>query len=158
MEGLRVGSAGFCWGGKYTILLGQGRKYGDGGGSESGSGGLEGKGLIDAAFVAHPSKMAFPSDWEKIAVPFSMAIGDVDLGIGIEHVREIEGVLEGKKKRAGNEDGGGGEERENASEVVVYEGAKHGFAIRGDWDDEGQRKSAEEAQEQALKWFVKWSV
>lgn len=85
-----------------------------------------------------------------------MAIGDVDLGIGIEHVREIEGVLEGKKKRAGNEDGSGGEEKENASEVVVYEGAKHGFAVRGDWEDEGQRKSAEGAKVQALKWFVKW--
>lgn len=142
MEGLKIGSAGFCWGGKYTILLSQGEKYAGGGRKD----------LVDGAFVAHPSKMAFPSDWEKISTPFSMAIGDVDLGIGIEHVREIEGVLEGKMKRARN----GVEEMENASEVVVYEGAKHGFAIRGDWEDEGQRKSAEGAKEQALKWFAKW--
>ncbi|PVH78538.1 dienelactone hydrolase family protein [Cadophora sp. DSE1049] len=132
MEGLKIGSAGFCWGGKYTILL----SHGENGESI----GRKGKGVIDAAFVAHPSKMAFPSDWEKISVPFSMAIGDVDLGIGIEHVREIQG---------------GGKD---VSEVVVYEGAKHGFAVRGDWEDEGQRKSAEAAKGQALGWFGRWLV
>ncbi|KAK0111710.1 hypothetical protein ONS95_002053 [Cadophora gregata] len=140
MAGLKIGSAGFCWGGKYTILLSQKQD------------GKDGRRLIDAAFVAHPSSMAFPSDWEKIAVPFSMAIGDVDLGIGIEHVREIQGVLEGKMRGEGQR----GEERKNVSDVVVYEGAKHGFAIRGDWKDEEQRKSAEGAKGQALEWFAKW--
>ncbi|KAH7386538.1 hypothetical protein BKA64DRAFT_145508 [Cadophora sp. MPI-SDFR-AT-0126] len=152
MEGLKVGSAGFCWGGKYTILLSQGE--GDG---EGEVGNIKGENLIDAAFVAHPSKMAFPSDWEKIAVPFSMAIGDVDMGIKIEHVREIQGVLE-KKMKGGVGEGASVSKDEYVSEVVVYEGAKHGFAIRGDWEDEGQRKSAEAAKGQALGWFARWLI
>lgn len=43
-------------------------------------------------------------------------------------------------------------------QVVIYEGAKHGFAVRADPADEGQTKSANEAKEQALRWFGKWLV
>ncbi|KAG4443882.1 hypothetical protein IFR05_000648 [Cadophora sp. M221] len=141
---LKIASAGFCWGGKYTILLSHDRveDLNPRDGNRNGNGK---EALIDCAFVAHPSKMAFPTDWEDIASPFSMAIGDVDLGIGIEHVRQIQGVLEG-------------EGRGVEAEVVVYEGAKHGFAVRADPGDEGQAKSAEGAKEQALRWFGRWLV
>lgn len=39
------------------------------------------------------------------------------------------------------------------SEVVVVEGAKHGFAIRGDKASEEQVKQEEVAFEQAVKWL-----
>ncbi|KAL5332035.1 hypothetical protein ACEPPN_001578 [Leptodophora sp. 'Broadleaf-Isolate-01'] len=143
-QGLKIASAGFCWGGNYTILLSHDRaedtKPGNGNENGSGKGGP-----LDCAFVAHPSKMTFPTDWENIARPFSMAIGDVDMGIGIEHVRQIQGVLEAEGRSA-------------EAEVVVYEGAKHGFAVRADPGDEGQAKSAEGAKEQALRWFGRWLV
>lgn len=123
---LKLGSAGFCWGGKYTILLAQQPN------------------LIDVAFTAHPSKMAFPEDWDKVQKPLAVAIGDVDLGIKVEMVRDIKTLLEGETKPKGQ------------NEVVIYEGAKHGFAVRADPKDEKQGKSAEAAFKQAVSWFTKW--
>ncbi|CAG8980117.1 hypothetical protein HYALB_00012758 [Hymenoscyphus albidus] len=121
---LPIASAGFCWGGKYTILLAQRTE----------------PALIDCAFTAHPSKMNFPHEYKKVKIPLSIAIGDVDMGIPIEMVKKIKGLLE---EMEGNE-------------VVVYEGAKHGFAVRADPNDKGQVKSAGEARAQALKWFGRW--
>ncbi|OBT91118.1 hypothetical protein VE02_00084 [Pseudogymnoascus sp. 03VT05] len=118
---LGLGSAGYCWGGKYTIHL------------------CQEEGMVDAGFAAHPSKMAFPEDWEKVCRPLSVAIGDVDMVIGIEDVRKIEGLMAGRK--------------DVESEVRVYEGAKHGFAVRADPRDEGQTRSAVESQRQSLEWF-----
>jgi dienelactone hydrolase len=125
-KSLKIGSAGFCWGGKYTILLSQEPA------------------LIDVGFTAHPSKMKFPEDWDKVQKPMSIAIGDVDLGINIEMVNDIKTLLEGQSKPKGQ------------NEVVIYPGAKHGFAVRADPKDEGQAKSAAEALKQAVYWFGKW--
>lgn len=84
--------------------------------------------------------MKFPDAYAKIKVPISIAIGDVDMGIPIKLVNEIKELLEEKER----------------NEVVVYEGAKHGFAVRADPKDEGQTKSAVEAKGQALRWFGRW--
>jgi len=127
-KSLKLGSAGFCWGGKYTILLSQQPD------------------LIDVAFTAHPSKMTFPEDWDRVQKPLSVAIGDVDLGIKIEMVNDIKTLLEGQSKPKGQ------------NEVVIYPGAKHGFAVRADPKDEGQTKSAGEAFKQAIAWFTQWMV
>jgi dienelactone hydrolase len=121
---LKVGSAGFCWGGKYTILL------------------SHEEGLIDVGFTAHPSKMKFPEEWAAVKKPLSVAIGDVDMGIKIDMVKDIKGLLEKKE--------------DVPCELTIYPGAKHGFAVRSDPKDEGQTKSAREAEEQALAWFTKW--
>ena len=48
------------------------------------------------------------------------------------------------------------EKKKDQNEVVIYPGAKHGFAVRADPKDEGQMKSAGEAQVQAISWFAKW--
>jgi dienelactone hydrolase len=125
-KSLKIGSAGFCWGGKYTILLSQEPN------------------LIDVGFTAHPSKMKFPEDWDKVQKPLSIAIGDVDMGIKIDMVNDIKPLLEGESKP----------KRQN--EVVIYPGAKHGFAVRAPPTDEGQTKSGVEAMKQAIAWFEKW--
>jgi dienelactone hydrolase len=124
---LKVGVAGYCWGGRYTILLAQKEN------------------LVDAAFTAHPSKMEFPTEWDKIQKPISVAIGDVDMGIKIDMVRDIKKLLEEMKDGKRNE-------------VVIYEGAKHGFAVRANPEDERQTKSQGEAKDQAIRWFTRWFV
>ena len=121
---LKVGSAGFCWGGKYTTLLC-----------------LEDN-LIDAGFTAHPSKVKFPEEYEMVKKPLAIAIGDVDMGINIAMVKKIKALLEKKE--------------DVQCEVTIYPGAKHGFAVRADPKDEGQTKSAAEAEKQAISWFTKW--
>ncbi|PQE25993.1 Dienelactone hydrolase protein [Rutstroemia sp. NJR-2017a BBW] len=120
--GLPLGSAGLCWGGKYTTLL------------------CQEDDLVDAGFTAHPSNVKFPDDWAKVKKPLSVCIGDVDKAVGIEEVKQIKALLEEKE----------------ATELVILEGAKHGFAVRADPADEGQMKSAEIAKKQALAWYSKW--
>ena len=121
---LKIGVAGFCWGGKYTILLSHEPN------------------MIDVGFAAHPSKMKFPEEWDAVKKPLSAAIGDVDMGIKIDMVRDIKALLEKKE--------------DVPCELTIYPGAKHGFAVRADPKDEGQTKSAVEAEDQALAWFTKW--
>jgi dienelactone hydrolase len=123
-SGLKLGSAGFCWGGKYTTLLCHEEK------------------MIDVGFTAHPSKMKYPQEWDMVKKPLSIAIGDVDMGINISMVRNIKTLLE-KKEHV-------------ECEVTIYPGAKHGFAVRANAKDEGQSKSAVEAEKQAVSWFTKW--
>ncbi|RDL29944.1 Uncharacterized protein BP5553_10571 [Venustampulla echinocandica] len=122
---LKLGSAGFCWGGKYTILLSQ---------TED---------LVDAGFTAHPSKMKFPNDWDKVQKPLAIAIGDVDLGINLKMVKDIKKLLEDMKPKEQNQ-------------VVIYPRARHGFAVRANPEEEDQVKSAVEAKDQALAWFWRW--
>jgi dienelactone hydrolase len=126
-ESLKIGSAGFCWGGKYTICLAQEPN------------------LIDVGFTAHPSKMKFP-EWDRVQKPLSIGIGDVDTGIKIDMVKDIKTLLEGETKPKGQ------------NEVVIYPGAKHGFAVRADPRDDGQTKSAGAAMKQAIDWFTRWLV
>lgn len=120
-QGLRLGVGGYCWGGKPAVNLAHGE-------------------LVDCVYVAHPSGLALPDEIEKIRVPFSMAIGDVDMVMGIGEVEKAKAILERKG--------------EVPSETVVYPGAKHGFAVRGDPGDEKEKEQGIEAEDQAVKWFA----
>ena len=121
---LKIGSECFCWGGQYTILL------------------CHQDNLVDAGFTAHPSKMKFPDDYDKIRRPLSFAIGDVAIGMKIGTVKDVKNPLEEKMAKGQNE-------------VTIYPGAKHGFVVRADPTEEEQVKSAGEATSPAILWFAK---
>jgi len=42
------------------------------------------------------------------------------------------------------------------SEVVVYPGAHHGFSVRGDINNETEKKQKDEVAQQAFNWFNKF--
>lgn len=138
---LKIGAAGFCWGGLHAVKLAHNtpssrvHRYG----SESG----EVKPLVDAVYTAHPSGLKLPADVETVTIPLSIAIGDVDFVMKIAEVEKARDIL-GKK----------GDDHE----VVVYPGGKHGFAVRGDPKDPKQKQLADQAKEQAVRWFSKWLV
>lgn len=52
----------------------------------------------------------------------------------------------------------GGEAGGVECEMVILEGAKHGFAIRTHPDDEVEMEMALRAEDQALAWFGKWLI
>ncbi|KAI9742199.1 MAG: hypothetical protein M1818_004099 [Claussenomyces sp. TS43310] len=137
---LKIGVAGFCWGGKFTVLLAQDAPSSrvHKAGSEAG----EPHSLVDAAFTAHPSLLQVPEDITPVSVPLSIAIGDVDMALKKSLVEQAKEILE--KKKAGDH------------ECIIYPGAKHGFAVRGDPDDPRQKELGEQAETQALSWFAKW--
>ena len=64
-QGLPLGVGGYCWGGKPAIDLAN-------------------TDLIDCAFIAHPSALSVPADFEKVRVPLSLAIGDADIVMGVK--------------------------------------------------------------------------
>jgi dienelactone hydrolase len=137
---MKIGAAGFCWGGKYTVLLAQdmpsSRVHRQG--TEAG----QLQRLIDCGFTAHPSLLDVPEDIDGVTVPLSIAVGDVDMAMKADLVYKAKEILE--KKKAGDH------------EVVVFPGAKHGFAIRGDPSDPKQKEFGDQAEVQAVSWFSRW--
>ena len=71
----------------------------------------------------------------------SYAIGDDDTVMNMQQVRQLQKVLNDKQ--------------EVDSEVVIYPGAKHGFAVRASRTkpDAQETIQAEEAEKQAIAWF-----
>lgn len=82
----KVGVVGFCWGGRYAILA-----------ANKPFSGLEGKG-VDAAYACHPSLVSIPGDFESVAVPLSLALGDQDSLLGEKEVGEIREVMARKQR------------------------------------------------------------
>jgi dienelactone hydrolase len=129
---LKLGAAGFCWGGRYTILLCGGRGLSAIDAPEP---------LIDCGFTAHPSLVSVPKDIEAVKLPLSVAVGNEDSAMKGPLIQQMKEILEKKK---------------DDHECVIMPGAKHGFAVRIDPKDAFQNKYAEQAEGQAVDWFSRW--
>ena len=133
---LRIGVAGFCWGGRHTVLLAHDvEKTSDG------------RSLIDAAYTAHPSMLSVPADINAIKLPISMSLSTADGALPLAKAKETESILN-KKDSTRHEIYLGG----------IFEGAKHGFAIRGDPKNEKETEVGMAAEDQAVSWFLKQLV
>jgi dienelactone hydrolase len=88
--------------------------------------------------------LKIPSDIQKVKKPMSVAAGSLDKRYPKEQVNETEAVL-----RAKTEAGGA------VHEVVWYEGARHGFAVRGSETDKVENERGLQAEAQAVSWFQK---
>lgn len=93
---------------------------------------IAGKG-VDAAYACHPSLVSIPADFDPVVAPLSLALGDQDSLLGNKEVDQIKDVL--AKKQTGEQ----GEK--SVSEIRVYEDQVHGFALRGDWSSEKDKKA-----------------
>jgi dienelactone hydrolase len=100
---------------------------------------LAAHGEVDAAYACHPSLIAVPGDFENISKPISLAVGDHDSLLDIKSVEQIKDLLAGKTGVP--------------HEVKIYEDQVHGFALRGDWSSEKDKKSMDEAEKQGIAWF-----
>jgi dienelactone hydrolase len=136
---LKIGVAGFCWGGLHAVKLAQDAPSTRAHRVGAESGQLQP--LADVVYTAHPSMVAVPADFEKVTIPLSVAVGDVDFAMKLADSTKAKDILEKK-----------GDDHE----VVIYPGGKHGFAVRGDPSDPTQKELAEQAEAQALAWFKRW--
>ena len=127
-ENLPVGAAGFCWGGKHVVLLAH----------ESDPE----VALIDAGFTAHPSMLSFPGDIDKIALPVSFALSDVDAQVSPEQAAMLKSAVEAKEGKA-------------KGEADIYKGTGHGFAIRADMKFPDNAQVAARVEDQCINWFNK---
>ncbi|KAK3392800.1 hypothetical protein B0H63DRAFT_498339 [Podospora didyma] len=133
----KIGVAGFCWGGLYSVLLTHDKPDHRVTVSE------KEYPLVDCAFSAHPGMLKIPADIDAVVQPLSVANGDNDEYMGTKKMEQLVSILGLKNAQQGHE----------VHEAVVYPGAKHGFAVRGDWDDPPQKEQLEESEDQAVAWF-----
>jgi dienelactone hydrolase len=130
---LPIGAAGFCWGGKHTVILAHGL-----------STTIDKKPLIDAAFTGHPSMLSFPGDIDKIQIPTSFALAESDFVVDVAKIEVIQNVIEKQPE-------------EVKGESKVYPATGHGFCVRADHvAKDNAEQAAAEAEDQAVSWFLKW--
>ncbi|KAK5940229.1 hypothetical protein PMZ80_007649 [Knufia obscura] len=70
----KVGTIGFCFGGRYSILMAHGK--------------------VDAAYACHPSLVAIPGDFEPVTKPLSLAVGTKDSLLSDEQNDQIKEILD----------------------------------------------------------------
>lgn len=81
----------------------------------------DGSRLIVCGYTAHPSRLTYPDDIEKIALPYSCAASEFDYQMSSDNAKQTEEIL--KAKTAKSRDQG------IEHEFVMYKGAHHGFAV-----------------------------
>ncbi len=72
----KVGTIGFCFGGRYSILMAHGK--------------------VDAAYACHPSLVAIPGDFDPVTKPLSLAVGTKDSLLSDEQNNQIKAILDKK--------------------------------------------------------------
>ncbi|KAH8774569.1 Alpha/Beta hydrolase protein [Diaporthe sp. PMI_573] len=128
--GTPIGAAGFCWGGKHVVLLADAQHKTD-----------DGRPMYDAGFTGHPSFLEIPKDIERISVPVSFAVPELDNQFKIPRdIDIINRIMEGRPEAS-------------KGEVKLYEKVGHGFCVRADMKVDDVAKSAAEAEDQAIAWF-----
>lgn len=101
----------------------------------------DGKQLSDANYTAHPSNLVIPGEIEKVKQPLSIAIGDKDFVLDLQSLKKAEAILDGLK--------------DVKTEVVVYPGCGHGFAVRADTvDNPKAAEHADKAEDQMVRFIT----
>lgn len=138
-DNLKIGVAGFCWGGKHAFLLAQDEESTRVQRHASQARSSQPEALIDCAFTAHPSYLEVPKDIDPVRVPMSVAVGDKDQVLKGPLALQMKQILDAKA--------------DVGHQVTILPDAKHGFALRTHPDDKHEMECAAKAEEQALEWF-----
>lgn len=99
---------------------------------------------VDAAVAMHPSLVSVPSDLEPVTRPLSIGFGEKDSLIDEKTRGGILDVLAQKTHIP--------------HEIRIYEDQVHGFAVRGDFSSDKDKKSMDEATQQGIDWFKKYLI
>ncbi|KAL5596842.1 hypothetical protein BROUX41_006474 [Berkeleyomyces rouxiae] len=137
-EGQGIYAAGYCFGGRYVLLLSKENQpvYGDAAPTE-GAGEVRKGPLIKAGVLAHPTSVSH-GDFDGLKAPLSLVCVEND-------------PLFPDEIRAHGE-----ETMEKTSlehEVKVYPGVPHGFAVVGDYSQPEIKEAQEVAYDQMLEWL-----
>jgi dienelactone hydrolase len=138
-----VYAVGYCFGGKYVLILGseeegQAQTKAEEAGDEESTPAIEGKkALIKCGAIAHAT-LVTREDLKNLKVPTSMVVVQNDPLFPEE-------VLDAGRKylASGNVE----------NEIEVYEGVPHGFAVMGEYEDQKIKESQEKAMEQIVSWL-----
>jgi len=120
----KVGAVGFCFGGRYAILLTH----------------KDSVPQVDCAVANHPSMVAVSTDLPPIAKPVLVNIGDKDAMMSMDEVEKTKEAF--AKELSGV-----------TTKVQIYPGAAHGFTIRPDLNNDTEKKQQDESCEATIAWF-----
>lgn len=81
-------------------------------------------------------------------LPLCISNGTLDIQLKPEGMETIKGIFKEKEKEYGT----------GKFEMNVIEGARHGFAVRGNPGDEEEKKRGQLAEDQAVDFFKRWVV
>ena len=84
-----------------------------------------------------------PTDLEKVKLPLCISNGTQDIHLKPHHMEKIKEMFAAKEKEYG----------EGMFEMNVIEGARHGFAVRGNPGDEEEKARGQLAEDQAVEFF-----
>jgi len=124
----RIGIIGFCWGGKQALLAA-----------------ARGESEIAAAVSVHGSRLA-PEAVQRILAPTLILHAEKDAMYTPELIKSLVETVEAKQKEHHDH-------QKEFSRWKVFPGQTHGFALRGNPEDEGVVRAANEAFEDSLAWF-----
>ncbi|KAH1102569.1 hypothetical protein AAZX31_13G191800 [Glycine max] len=95
---------------------------------------------IQAAVILHPGLIA-DNEFNEVRIPIAILGAEIDHLFPPERLKQIEEMLSVKA--------------EFESFVKLYPGVSHGWTLRYNDDDEATVKSAKEAHQDMLNWFIK---
>jgi len=122
----KIAAMGFCWGGRQAILLA------DGSAEQS----------VDAVVAFHPSGLSVPAELEPVTKPTAILVGEIDSMFNAKAGTEAKQAFLEKAPNV-------------PTLVEIFPGMVHGFAIRGDLQNEKTRNGKEKVHQSALQWFDK---
>lgn len=148
----KIGMVGYCWGGRYAIRAARQENMIDvevpsADGSVVGT--KKKVPLVDAVVALHPSNLVLPEDANGIVTPVSAGWGEHDSMVSLKVKESFEAACKRDAKS-----GGASAEIEN----LLWSPGRHGFAVRGNPDDEEERKILEGTEKQTVDWFGKHLV
>lgn len=89
--------------------------------------------------------LTMPTDIENVKLPLCISNGTLDIQWKPDGMEVVKGILKEKEKEK--------EFRVGKFEMNVVDGARHGFAVRGDPGDEEESKRGQLAEDQAVGFF-----
>ena len=89
-----------------------------------------------------------PADIENVKLPLCISNGTLDIQLKPEGMETVKGIFKEKEK----------EFRTGKFEMNVIEGARHGFAVRGNPGDKEEKKRGQLAEDQAVNFIKRWVV
>jgi dienelactone hydrolase len=120
---------GFCFGGKYSILLGN-------------KGPNDTPSPVQAFAAGHPSLLKIPGDVENIdpSTPGFLQYAESDFMVSEKNRQDIDQIIQEKSL--------------TNVKTKLYPGTKHGFCLKSNEDDEKERAIATEATTDAAQFFA----